>query len=235
MAQVSVLPKIFCWVFTVLAALAALGAFAILAVIVINPHLPPGVHFGPFTIDLDGPARPVLFFAPANGDFDFQATAFRGTITFFVGKAGGLLETMKRYGLPLMLLRALFLAALFELLRRLFRNVGRGDSFSQWHHPARADLVAGLADRELLHPGFRGKHVRPGRDQLFLAARGDHRFRNVGSSSRVALCGMFPMTSHPLRRRHVPLRSSRACTVGSVPSGPGAQDRKRIDGMSRAP
>ena len=58
-------------------------------------------------------------------------TAFHGTVTFFIGKAGGLIETMKRYGLPLWLLHILFLTALFELLRRLFRNVGRGDSFSQ--------------------------------------------------------------------------------------------------------
>jgi hypothetical protein len=129
MAQVSVLPKIFRWVFTVLAALAVLGAFVILVAIMINPHLPPGVHFGPATVDLGGQPGTVLL-RPANGDFDFQATAFRGTVTFFVGRAGGLLETMKRYGLPLMFLHVLFLAALFELLRRLFRNVGRGESFS---------------------------------------------------------------------------------------------------------
>jgi Protein of unknown function (DUF2975) len=129
MAQVSVLPKIFRWVFTILVVLASLGALAILAIILVNPHLPPGVHFGPFTTDLGGQPVTVLL-RPANGDFDFQATAFRGTITFFVDKAGGLLETMKRYGMPLMFLRALFLVALFELLRRLFRNVGRGDSFS---------------------------------------------------------------------------------------------------------
>jgi hypothetical protein len=130
MAQVSVLPKIFRWVFTVLAGLAALGAFAALMVIVVNPHLPPGVHFGPTTTNLAGQPVTVLL-RPANGDFDFQATAFRGTTTFVVSEAGGLLETMKRYGMPLMFLRALFLVALFELLRRLFRNVGRGDSFSR--------------------------------------------------------------------------------------------------------
>ena len=114
MAQVSMLPKIFRWVFTVLVVLASLGALAILVIILVNPHLPPGVHFGPVTTDLGGQPVTVLL-RPANGDFDFQATAFRGTITFFVGKAGGLLETMKRYGMPLMFLRALFLIALFEL------------------------------------------------------------------------------------------------------------------------
>jgi hypothetical protein len=34
------------------------------------------------------------------------------------------------YGLPVLLVYALFCTALFELLRRLFRNVGRGESFT---------------------------------------------------------------------------------------------------------
>ena len=52
-----------------------------------------------------------------------------------------MLEVIKQYGMPLMLLRVLFLAALFELLRRLFRNVGRGDSFS----PGTVRLVQAVA------------------------------------------------------------------------------------------
>jgi hypothetical protein len=125
------LPKIFRWVFTVLTGLMAFAAFVICIVMLINPHVPPGAHFGPATINLGLPGEPAtVFLRPANGDFDFQITAFRGTITFFISKAGGLIETMKRYGLPLWLLHVLFLTALFELLRRLFRNVGRGDSFS---------------------------------------------------------------------------------------------------------
>ena len=47
-----------------------------------------------------------------------------------VDKPAGAIELLKRYGLPLLLIYAVFFAALFELLRRLFRNVGRGDSFT---------------------------------------------------------------------------------------------------------
>ena len=41
-----------------------------------------------------------------------------------------MIELLKGYGLPIILINAVFFAALFELLRRLFRNVGRGDSFT---------------------------------------------------------------------------------------------------------
>lgn len=135
------LPKIFRWVFTVLAGLMAFVAFAICVLMLINPHVPPGAHFGPISIDLGGNGPGTVLLRPANGDFDFQITAFHGTITFFIGRAGDLIEIMKRYGLPLWLLHILFLTALFELLRRLFRNVGRGDSFS----PGTIRLVQAVA------------------------------------------------------------------------------------------
>jgi hypothetical protein len=125
------LPNIFRWIFTVLVGLMIFAAFVVCVVMLINPHLPPGAHFGPISIDLGGNGPGTVLLRPANGDFDFRMTAFHGTVTFLIGKAGGLIETMKRYGLPLWLLHILFLTALFELLRRLFRNVGRGDSFSQ--------------------------------------------------------------------------------------------------------
>ena len=133
MASVSgALPNIFRWIFTVLAGLMAFAAFLICAVMLINPHVPPGAHFGPRTVDFGLPGEPAtVLLTPANGDFNFQITVFHGAVTFSVGKASGLIETMKHYGLPWWLLHFLFLTALFELLRRLFRNVGRGESFSQ--------------------------------------------------------------------------------------------------------
>jgi hypothetical protein len=131
MASVSgVLPKIFRWVFTVLAGLMALGAIAICLVMVCNPHLPAGTHFGPSDVDFLGQPGSVELRA-TGGDSNFIVTAFRGSVTLFVGKAGSLIEVIKHYGLPFVLLRVIFLAAVFELLRRLFRNVGRGESFSQ--------------------------------------------------------------------------------------------------------
>ncbi len=130
MASVSVLPKIFRWVFMGLAILATLGAVAVCVAIMIDPHLPPGTHFGPINVDMMG--QPGSFLLRArNGDSDFTATAFRGTLTVFVAKAGGLIELIKHYGLPLVLADLIFSAVLFELLRRLFRNVGRGESFTK--------------------------------------------------------------------------------------------------------
>jgi hypothetical protein len=142
MASVSVLPKIFRWVFTALAGLAALAAVVLCILIALDPHLPQGTHFGPATVDLMGQPG-TLSLLPAQGDFDFTASAFRGTITLFVGKAGGLIELLKRYGLPMILIEVIFFAALFELLRRLFRNVGRGNSFSA-HTVRLVQMVGGL-------------------------------------------------------------------------------------------
>ena len=41
------LPNIFRWIFTVLVGLMIFAAFVVCVVMLINPHLPPGAHFGP--------------------------------------------------------------------------------------------------------------------------------------------------------------------------------------------
>jgi hypothetical protein len=128
-ASVSVLPTLFRWAFTVMTVICALGALAVTIVLLINPHLPPGAHFGPVAIDTMG--QPGSFaLRPAGADSNLIVSAFRGNLTFAINQAGGMIEVLKRYGLPVVLLRTLFLVALFELLRRLFRNVGRGESFT---------------------------------------------------------------------------------------------------------
>jgi hypothetical protein len=70
-------------------------------------------------LDADGQGEPVL-----------SARAFNGNVTMTVDKPSGAIELLKSYGLPLLLIYAVFFTALFELLRRLFRNVGRGESFT---------------------------------------------------------------------------------------------------------
>ena len=130
MTAVSVLPKIFRWVFTVLAVIAVLCAIAICVAMAIDPSLPPGTHFGPIKLDLMGQPGTVVLRA-VNGDSDFTVTALRGSVTLFVEKAGGLIEVLKHHGLPLILINTIFFAVLFDLLRRLFRNVGRGQSFTR--------------------------------------------------------------------------------------------------------
>ena len=129
MAPVSILPKLFRWFFTVLVVLAALAAVGIIVAILIDPKLPAGTHFGPKAMEIAGQPGSVELRA-VDGDSDFTVTALRGSVKLFVAKAGGLIEVLKHHGLPVMLLNAIFFAALFELLRRLFRNVGRGESFT---------------------------------------------------------------------------------------------------------
>lgn len=124
------LPTIFRWFFTVLAAICAFWVVAVCVLILVNPHLPAGTHIGPHEADFLGQPGSVEF-RPAGNDFDFTLTAFRGNLTLFVHEAGGLFETAKHYGLPVLLVLMVFYTALFELLRRLFRNVGRGNSFTQ--------------------------------------------------------------------------------------------------------
>jgi len=130
MASVAVLPRIFRWVFTALEVFCVLAAISIGLAILIDPKLPAGTEFGPLAIDFAGQPGSVAL-RPANGDSDFTVTAFRGSIVLFVEKAGGLVEVAKRYGLPAILITTIFLIALFDLLRRLFRNVGRGQSFTR--------------------------------------------------------------------------------------------------------
>jgi hypothetical protein len=125
----AVLPKIFRWVFTVLAVLAGLAAVGIVLALLIDPAMPAGTHFGPITVDILGQPGTVTLRA-VDGDSDFTLNALRGNLILVVGKAGGLIEVLKHHGLPVLLLNALFFATLFELLRRLFLNVGRGESFT---------------------------------------------------------------------------------------------------------
>lgn len=130
MASVSnALPKLFRWIFTIFEVLAVLGAVAVAVLILIDPKLPAGSHFGPLTLDLMGQPGTVVLRA-TNGDSDFTITALRGSVVLLVEKAGGLIEVLKHYGLPLVLMKMIFIVALFDFLRRLFRNVGLGDSFT---------------------------------------------------------------------------------------------------------
>src|ERR1700734_1403862 len=107
MAPVAFLPKLFRWVFTILVVLFGIGAFAICVLLVVNPHLPGGAHFGPVNLNVGGQPGTIVM-RPAGADSDLVISAFRGTITFAINQAGGLVEVLKHYGLPLMLLRVAF-------------------------------------------------------------------------------------------------------------------------------
>lgn len=130
MTSVSILPKLLRWLFTILETLCAVGAVAICIALLIDPSLPRGTHFGPLAVDFAGQPGTVAMRA-VGGDSDFIVTALRGSVVLFVAQAGGLIEVAKHYGLPLVLVGAIFFVALFDLLRRLFRNVERGESFTR--------------------------------------------------------------------------------------------------------
>ena len=126
------LPKLFRAVFTGLAVVTALTAVALIAVILVDPTLPPDARFGPVHGELMGQPATLALQPDASGQGEpaLSARAFNGNVTMTVDKPSGAIELLKKYGLPLLLIYAVFFTALFELLRRLFRNVGRGDSFT---------------------------------------------------------------------------------------------------------
>jgi hypothetical protein len=126
MTNTAWLPKFLRWMFTFFVIVMTLGAIAVCVVMVIDPTLPPGAHFGPIETDFLGQPGSIVF-----KDSAFALTAFRGGLAVSIRNAGGLIEILKHYGLPLILLQIVFFMVVFELLRRLFRNVGRGESFTQ--------------------------------------------------------------------------------------------------------
>ena len=132
MKSASFLPKLFRWVFTFFAVCTALAVVAIAGVMLADPSLPADAHFGPVKGEVLGQSAEFLMQPAADGKGEptFIAKAFNGSVTMIVDKPAGMIELLKQYGLPLMLIYTVFCTALFELLRRLFRNVGRGDSFT---------------------------------------------------------------------------------------------------------
>jgi hypothetical protein len=126
------LPKLFRVAFTVLAALAALCTVLILAAILIDPELPADAGFGPKNGEFLGQPASIALQPGAAGQAEptLDLRAFNGNVAMTVNQPAGAVELFKTYGLPVLLIYAVFFAALFELLRRLFRNVGRGESFT---------------------------------------------------------------------------------------------------------
>jgi len=126
------LPKLFRVAFTALAVLAALAAVCIIAAILIDPELPPDARFGPSHGEFMGQPASVALQPGNSGQAEpaLYLRAFSGNVAVTVNRPAGAVELFKTYGLPVLLIYAVFLTALFELLRRLFRNVGHGHSFT---------------------------------------------------------------------------------------------------------
>ncbi|MGH6873136.1 MAG: DUF2975 domain-containing protein [Rhizomicrobium sp.] len=131
MKSTAFLPQLFGWGFTILEALTGLGALVILLTILIHPALPPNAHFGPIQREVGGQTATFAIAPPPDGGpSQVIVHAFNGNATMTVKQPAGLVDLLIGHGLPLVLTYVLFLAVLFDLLRRLFRNVGRGESFT---------------------------------------------------------------------------------------------------------
>ena len=127
-----VLPKFFRLAFTVLAVLAAFCAVCIVVVMLVDPELPPDARYGPVNGKFLGQSVSATL---QPGDSDqaeptLNLRAFDGNVAMTVNEPAGAVELIKGYGLPILLSYAVFFTALFELLRRLFRNVGQGESLT---------------------------------------------------------------------------------------------------------
>src|SRR5262245_13435630 len=126
------LPRLFRVAFAVLAVLATIAAGFIVVVMMVDPELQPDTRLGPSNGEFLGQPASVALQPPSGGQGDsvLELRAFNGNVAATVDKPAGVIERLKTFGLPVLLIHFLFLAALFELLRRLFRNVGRGESFT---------------------------------------------------------------------------------------------------------
>jgi hypothetical protein len=128
MSKAALLPKILRWVFTALMGITLIAGAAILFAIV-NPS----VFSGHGTMQIS----PVTL-APEAGSISVRSDAGE-IITIKTVDAAvsikpqahtGLVKLIATYVLPVSLVYIAFFAFLFDMLRRLFRNVSRGESFS---------------------------------------------------------------------------------------------------------
>lgn len=128
------LPTYCRWVFALLTAASLLSA----VVTIVMMFTPPRIEYGPTawgTLGIELPADTLLL----NKDGPVVSiTGLRADISD--REQHDLVVLMKRYILPLELVASLFGAVLFDLFRRLFRNVERGKSFS----PETITLMRGI-------------------------------------------------------------------------------------------
>jgi hypothetical protein len=120
------LARLLKWVFLVFTIFMGIAAVAIVAVLAIDPKLPADTAVGPLTVEMMGQQGSILF-----QNSSFAASAIHAGLRLRVDNATGLFEVVKHVGLPVALLNVAFFGLLFDLMRRLFRNVLRNESFTR--------------------------------------------------------------------------------------------------------
>jgi hypothetical protein len=122
------LPKAISILFAIASWLTVLAALAILIVMMLDPHL---LEHGDIRASFElAPKAGSMVIKAVKGDMTFTVATMHGTLTMKNGSVE-MLRMLQRSALPLGLLFTVFLAVLFDLLRRLFRNVARGESFTK--------------------------------------------------------------------------------------------------------
>lgn len=120
------LARLLKWAFLVFTVFMGISALAIVVVLVIDPKLPHGTRIGTFNVDMLGQTGTIVF-----QNSTLVASMFHSGLRARVDDTNGLFELLKHIGLPVALLSVLYFGGLFDLLRRLFRNVVRGESFTR--------------------------------------------------------------------------------------------------------
>jgi len=120
------LPRALRWVFGAFTIFLGIAAVVILVVMMIDPKLPAGTSLGMAKVDLMGLPGTIFLEKSTLG-----AQLVHGGLSMQVRDASGLFEVVKHAGLPVALLEVVFFMLLFDLMRRLFRNVARGESFTR--------------------------------------------------------------------------------------------------------
>ena len=231
MNTASFLPKLFRWLFTILVVCTAVAVVAVIGLMIADPSLPPDARFGPVKTEFLGHPAEITVQAPAaeRSEPVLNVRAVNGAVTITVDKPAGMIALLKRYGLPLMLIYAVFFTALFELLRRLFRNVGRGDSFT----PQSVRLVQVIGGSLIVFS------LVAGLGEMWLAHAAYDYFAQhtlIAVSGNTAAPAARRTSWHLVRysvRLGVLLGSSGARAGRSVPPGSRTEARKRPDGVTR--
>lgn len=123
------LPRFCSVLFAAGTVLCLLVAVALVAVIVID-HKPASDDMANAVLIELSPDHGMTSLKTDRGSTVVVATAVRQTVRLKGAKDEEFLRLMKRTALPAGIVYVVILAGLFDLMRRLFRNVARGDSFS---------------------------------------------------------------------------------------------------------
>ena len=120
------LPRALNWLFWIFMVLSAIAVAAILIALLVDPKLPANTTLGTAKVEFLGlPGTIYLENSMLGAEF------VHGGLSVRVSDAAGLFEVVKHAGLPVALLKCAYFVLLFDLMRRLFRNVARGESFTR--------------------------------------------------------------------------------------------------------